>query len=54
LNANPKVKEWATKTLETARIRAGAEIKAECAVARERLIARGNPDLIDDLATLDA
>ena len=36
------------KTLETARIRAVAEIKAECVVARERLIARGDPDLVDD------
>jgi hypothetical protein len=54
MNASPEIKEWATKTLETARIRAVAEIKAECVVARERLIARGDPDLIDDLATLDA
>jgi hypothetical protein len=53
-NANPAIKEWATKTLETARIRVVAEIKAECVVARDRLIARGDPDLIDDLATLDA
>jgi hypothetical protein len=54
MNASPEIKEWATKTLETARIRAVAEIKAECAVARERLIVRGDPDLVDDLATLDA
>jgi len=54
MNANPEVKEWAMKTLETSRIRAVAEIKAECVVARERLIARGDPDLVDDLATLDA
>ena len=54
MNANPEVKEWATRTLETARIRAVAEIKAECIVARERLIARGNLDLVEDLATLDA
>jgi hypothetical protein len=54
MNASPEIKEWATKTLETARIRAVAEIKAECVVARERLIARGDPDLIEDLATLDA
>lgn len=54
MNANPVVKEWAMKTLETARIRAVAEIKAECVVAREWLIARGDPDLVDDLATLDA
>jgi hypothetical protein len=54
MNASPEIKEWATKTLETARMRAVAEIKAECVVARERLIARGDPDLLDDLATLDA
>jgi hypothetical protein len=54
MNASPEIKEWAMKTLETARIRAVAEIKAECVVARERLIARGDPDLMDDLATLDA
>jgi hypothetical protein len=54
MNASPDIKEWAILTLETARIRAVAEIKAECVVARDRLIARGDPDLIDDLATLDA
>jgi hypothetical protein len=54
MNANPEVKEWATKTLESARIRAVTEIKVECVVAREWLIARGDPDLVDDLATLDA
>ena len=54
MNANSEVKEWAMKTLETARIRAVAEIKAECVVAREWLVARGNPGLVDDLATLDA
>jgi hypothetical protein len=54
MNANPEVKEWAMKTLETARIRAIAEVKVECVVAREWLIARGDPDLVDDLATLDA
>jgi len=54
MNVSPEIKEWATKTLETARIRAVAEIKAECVVARERLIARGDPDLVEDLATLDA
>jgi hypothetical protein len=54
MNASPEIKEWATKTLETARIRAVAEIKAECVVARERLITRGDPDLVEDLATLDA
>jgi hypothetical protein len=54
MNANPEVKEWVMKTLETARIRAVAEIKAECVVAREWLVARGNPGLVDDLATLDA
>jgi hypothetical protein len=54
MNASPEIKEWAIQTLETARIRAVAEIKAECVVARDRLIARGDPDLIDDLATLDA
>src|SRR5260221_79832 len=41
MNANPEVKEWAIKTLETARIREVAKIKAECVVAREWLIARG-------------
>jgi hypothetical protein len=54
MNADPEVKEWAMKTLETARIRAVAGIRAECIVAREWLIARGGPDLVDDLATLDA
>jgi hypothetical protein len=54
MNASPEIQEWAKKTLETARIRAVAEIKAECVVARERLIARGDPDLVEDLATLDA
>jgi hypothetical protein len=54
MNASPEIKEWATKTLEAARIRAVAEIKAECVVAGERLIVRGDPDLVDDLATLDA
>jgi len=54
MNANPEVKEWVIKTLEAARIRAVAEIKAECAVAREWLIARGDPDLVGDLAALDA
>jgi hypothetical protein len=54
MNANPEVKEWAMKTLETARIRPVAEIKAECVVAREWLIARGDPDFVDDLATLEA
>jgi len=54
MNANPEVKEWAIKTRETARIRDVAEIKAECVAAREWLIARGDPDLGDDLATLDA
>ncbi len=53
MNADLEVKEWAVKTLETARIRAVAEVKAECVVAREWLIARGNPGLVDDLATLD-
>jgi hypothetical protein len=54
MNADPEVKEWAMKTLETARIRAVAGIRAECIVAREWPIARGGPDLVDDLATLDA
>jgi hypothetical protein len=54
MNANPEVKEWATKTVETARIRAVAAIKAECAVARQWLIERGDPNLVDNLATLDA
>jgi len=54
MNASPEIEKWAMKTLETARIRAVAEIKAECVVARDRLIARGDPDLVDDLATLDA
>ena len=54
MNANREIKEWAVKTLETARIRAVAEVKAECVIARERLVARGDPDLVDDLATLDA
>ena len=54
MNANPQVKEWAINTLGTAGIRAVAEIKAECVVARERLIVRGDPDLVDDLATLEA
>jgi hypothetical protein len=40
--------------LEAARIRAVAEIKAECAVAREWLIARGDPDVVGDLAAQDA
>jgi hypothetical protein len=53
MNANPEVKRWALKTLETARIRAVTEIKAECVVVREMLVARGDPDLADDLATLD-
>jgi len=53
MHADPEVKEWAIKTLETARIRAVVEIRAECLVAREWLIARGDPDLVDDLATLD-
>lgn len=42
------------KTLVASRIRPAAEIKAECVVAREWLIARGSPGLLDDLATLDA
>jgi hypothetical protein len=54
MNADSEVKEWAIKPLETARIRAVAEIKAECVVAREWLIARGDPDLVNDLAALDA
>jgi hypothetical protein len=54
MNANPEVKEWAMKTVKTARIRVVAEIKAECVVAREWLMARGDPDVVDDLATLDA
>jgi hypothetical protein len=54
MNANPEVKEWAMKTLNTARIRRVSEIKAECVVAREWLVARGEPDLVEDLATLDA
>jgi hypothetical protein len=54
MNANPEVKEWAMKTIEIARIRGVAEIKAECVVAREWLIACSDPNLIDDLATLDA
>jgi hypothetical protein len=54
MNADPEVEEWATKTIETARIRGVAEIKAECVVAREWLIACTDPDLMDDLATLDA
>lgn len=54
LNANTEVKEGALKTLETARIRTAAEIKTECIVAREWLIARGDPDLSGDLASLDA
>jgi hypothetical protein len=53
INANPEIKEWAMKTLETSRIRAATEIKAECVVAREWLIARGSPGLLDDLAALD-
>ena len=33
---------------------ASTAVKVECVVAREWLIARGDPDLVDDLATLDA
>jgi hypothetical protein len=54
MNADPEVKEWAVKTLETARICRVSEIKAECVVAREWLVERGAPDLVEDLATLDA
>jgi hypothetical protein len=54
MNADPETKKWAMKTLEAVRIRAAAEIKAECVAAREWLIARGDPGLVDDLATLDA
>ena len=54
MNANPEIKEWATNTLEASRIRSVNGIKADCAVAREWLIACGGPDLADDLATLDA
>lgn len=54
MNANPEVKEWAMKTAETARIRAVAEIKVECVVARQWLIERDDPDLADNLVTLDA
>lgn len=42
------------KTLDTARIRRVSEIKAECVVAREWLVERGAPDLVEDLAMLDA
>ena len=54
MNANPEVREWARRTTETARIRAVAEIKAECVVARQWLTEQAGPDLADDLATLDA
>jgi hypothetical protein len=54
MNANSEIEEWAMKTLEIGRIRRVAEIKADCVVARELLIACSSPDLIDDLATLDA
>jgi hypothetical protein len=53
MNANPEVREWVLRTLRTARVRAVAEIRAECAAAREWLMARGDPDLVDDLAMLD-
>jgi hypothetical protein len=43
-----------SKTLEAVRLRQVAEVRAECVVAREWLIARRDPDLVDDLATLDA
>ena len=54
MNASPEVREWAIKTLETKRLRMVAEVKAECVAARAWLIARADPDLADDLATLDA
>jgi hypothetical protein len=54
MNANPEITEWALRTLETARIRNATGIKAECVAAREWLKALGGPDLVFDLATLDA
>ena len=54
MDANPEVREWARKTIETARIRAVAEIKAECVVARQWLTERAGPELADELAILDA
>lgn len=54
MNANPEIEEWVERTLEMARIRTAAEIKAKCVAAREWLIARGGPDLANDVATLDA
>lgn len=54
MNADPDIKEWAEKTLETLRIRRAAEIKAECVVARAWLIGLGGSDLANDLAALDA
>jgi hypothetical protein len=53
MNANAEIKEWTLRTLETLRIRAAVEVKAECAVAREWLIAHSGPELVDDLAALD-
>jgi hypothetical protein len=54
MNADPEVRAWALKTLESARIRRATEFKAECAAAREWLIERSYPDVEDDLAVLDA
>ena len=54
INANQEIKEWTLQTLEILRVRGAAERKAECAVAREWLIACGGSNLVDDLATLDA
>jgi hypothetical protein len=54
MNADPKIKKWAEKTLETFRIRQAAEIKAECVAARAWLIGLGGSNLKDDLAALDA
>jgi hypothetical protein len=53
MNANAEIKAWTLQTLETLRIRTAADIKAQCVLARERLIARSGPKLVDDLAALD-
>ena len=59
MNASPEIKEWAVKTLGNKRTSRDLRRsdKAECVIKRVlsgQLVERGAPDLVDDLATLDA
>jgi hypothetical protein len=52
MNSSPEMRAWAEGTLTEGRLQAAAERIAECAVAREWVIARGGQHAMGDLATI--